>query len=94
MSKIRAMTLMAVLALGTTGCQGLAGPNWFAPGPAEYQQARAQRFDPYPENEAGPPVVGARPRGYEKPLPEVDRARWSTTSNVRGWRVWPWNWTQ
>jgi hypothetical protein len=63
------------------GCKGTAGPSWFHPGSAGVQQSRALRFDPYPENDIGPNVDGARPRGYEKPPPEPSRARWT----IGGW---------
>ena len=71
----------AVLLVAGTGCQNLARPNLSCPGTAESQQARAIQFDPYPENEPGPKVVGGRPMDYEKPPAEVFRARWL-----------PWNW--
>ncbi len=67
--------LFLLLAGGVAGCSGLAPPNLAYPGPAGYQQARAQLFDPYPENEPGPAVEGARPREYAKPVAEVERAR-------------------
>ena len=60
----------------SAGCRSLAPPNFARPGTAQYQQSMAQQFDPYPENEAGPAVVGGRPRGYQKPAAEVLRARW------------------
>jgi hypothetical protein len=81
MKTVAAALLLVVASLLSTGCQSLARPNWFSPGPAPYQQSRAQRFDPYPENEPGPEVVGARPRSYQHPLPEPSRARWV-----------PWQW--
>ena len=68
--------VLAALACAT-GCQGLAGPNWSSPGTAAEQRLRAQRFDPFPENEAGPPIDGARPRGFQTPPAEVKRSRWS-----------------
>jgi len=76
------------------GCGTTGGPNWFHPGPAVWQQARAERFDPYPENEPGPQVTGARPRAYDRPLPEVDRARWPQPGAWyrAGWL--PWNWSR
>jgi hypothetical protein len=58
------------------GCKGTAGPCWLHPGSAQTQQARALRYDPYPENEPGPPMLGARPREYDRPPPEPSRARW------------------
>lgn len=68
---------------GLAGCRSLTPPSFGNPGPAAYQQSRAQRFDPYPENEPGPPVVGARPMEYEKPAAEVLRSRWWLSSHWR-----------
>lgn len=65
-----------LIAVGTSGCKSTAGPCWLHPGPAQTQQNRALRYDPYPENETGPAMVGARPREYQKPPPEASRARW------------------
>jgi hypothetical protein len=61
---------------GLSGCKHTAGPCWLHPGPAPAQQSRALRYDPYPENEPGPAMVGVRPREYQKPPPEPSRARW------------------
>jgi hypothetical protein len=69
-----AVGLLTLTVLG--GCKGTAGPCWCHPGPAPTQQTRALRYDPYPENEAGPAMVGVRPREYQKPPPEASRARW------------------
>lgn len=78
----RCMEVVAVLLVaGAAGCADVARPSLFHPGPADYQQRRAERYDPYPEKDVGPPVVGARPREYENPPAEVLRARWL-----------PWNW--
>lgn len=60
----------------TTGCQHLARPTWTKPGGTNAQRAQALRYDPYPESEPGPALVGARPRGYEVAPPEPSRARW------------------
>ena len=81
MRKFWSAVLGMALVVGAAGCSSLSPPNWSRPGPAEYQQRQAERFDPYPENEPGPAIVGARPREYEKPPAEVSRARWL-----------PWNW--
>ncbi|MHC4399820.1 MAG: membrane or secreted protein [Planctomycetota bacterium] len=67
--------LTAVSCLCAAGCSGL-GSNWSRPGTAAIQQERAEVFDPYPENDVGPPVVGGRPRGYQKATAEPFRARW------------------
>ncbi|HEX5472145.1 MAG TPA: hypothetical protein VFW73_09670 [Lacipirellulaceae bacterium] len=45
------------------------------PGPAAYQRAEAIQHDPYPLDDVGPEVVGARPREYQIPLNEVERSR-------------------
>jgi len=81
MDKLSAFLLAAVVAVGAAGCTSVSTPNWLHPGPAPHQQSRAERFDPYPQNESGPEIVGARPREYQKPPPEVSRARWL-----------PWSW--
>lgn len=78
--KGRSVAAVAIfLVAGTSGC--LAPPSFRHPGTAQYQQRRAERFDPYPETDAGPAIVGGRPRQYEKPPAEVLRTRW-----------FPWNW--
>jgi hypothetical protein len=66
--------LLLLIALG--GCKGVAKPDLTHPGSAPVQQARALRYDPYPENEPGPAMVGVRPREYQTPPPEPSRARW------------------
>jgi hypothetical protein len=68
--------LLALLFLGIAGCQNTAQPNLVHPGTAQAQQNRAVRFDPYPDKELAPAMVGVRPREYENPLPEPTRSRW------------------
>ncbi len=74
-------TLLSVggllLLVAAVGCSSsVKRPNWFNPGPAGYQQYQAtQGTDPYPLPDVGPPVVGARPRGFQNPVPEVERSR-------------------
>jgi len=81
MGKVGCLLLMGILLLGVAGCRSVSRPNWLHPGPAAFQQSTAERYDPYPENETGPQIVGARPREFQKPPPESARARWI-----------PWNW--
>ena len=85
-------TLLTTAALATVvaGCRNLAPPNFAYPGTAEYQQSMAQRFDPYPENESGPAIVGARPMEYEKPPAEVLRVQPPVDPLRSRWL--PWNW--
>jgi hypothetical protein len=65
-----------VILITLSGCSSIATPDWINPGSAQAQQTRALRYDPYPDNEAGPAMVGVRPREYEIPPPEPSRARW------------------
>ena len=77
MYKTLRISLPLVLLAGVVGCQGMSGPFSTGPGTVAVQQERAERFDPYPENEIGPPIEGARPREYQTPPAEVQRSRWS-----------------
>ncbi len=52
-------------------------PDLTNPGPAAYQQRRANRWDAYPETDTGPALDGARPREFSSSNPEPTRARWS-----------------
>jgi hypothetical protein len=58
-------------------------PRLASPGTAAFQRANAEQFDPYPQNDMGPPIVGGRPREYQVPIPEVNRAR-------QGMPIGPW----
>ncbi len=66
-------TLVAVVLYLVTcsGCASLAGPNWFNPGTVQQQRIRALHSDPYPDTDAGPEVVGVRPREFSSSLPEA-----------------------
>ena len=67
---MRGIVSRIVLSATLSACSGcLSVPNLAHPGTEERQQARAQVFEPYPENDAGPPVVGGRPREYQDPRP-------------------------
>lgn len=92
MNKLWFFLLGAAVAAGLAGCRGAGRPNWFHPGPAEYQQSRAQLFDPYPENEPGPRIVGGRPMEYDKPPAEVLRVQPPLDPLRAGWLPWNWNW--
>jgi hypothetical protein len=78
---IACFALLAALAAGCARNDGSLGtPRLFAPGTALDQQRNAIRYDPYPENEAGPRLTGVRPREYDRPIPEVDRSRWQNAT--------------
>ena len=64
------------LSLPLAGCSSaVRQPRLLHPGPAGYQRNNATQFDPYPQNDVGPEIVGGRPLGYQKPPDEVTRAR-------------------
>lgn len=51
-------------------------PQLYNPGPAGYQRFQATAgHDPYPLPDVGPEIEGARPREFQVPTPEVERAR-------------------
>ncbi|MDZ4780123.1 MAG: hypothetical protein SGJ19_07725 [Planctomycetia bacterium] len=52
-------------------------PDFADPGPAAYQQRRANRWDIYPETDSTASMDGARPREFVSSNPEPTRARWS-----------------
>jgi|SRR3954470_15014772 hypothetical protein len=74
----RTIVVVAILATSLSGCApelaGL-GQSIAHPGPAAYQRAQAIQHDPYVLNDVGPEVVGGRPREYQIPVNEVERAR-------------------
>ena len=58
-----------------SGCGGYQLPDLYHPGPAGYQRANAtQRHDPYPLDDVAEPVVGGRPREFQRPVPAPERA--------------------
>ena len=79
MKKVCAVALVCTFLVSTIGCN-VAPPSFLRPGTAAQQQHRAEDFDPYPENDVAPPVVGSRPLGFKKPRTEVERSQW--------WHLW------
>lgn len=74
----RTIFIVALSAMSLSGCAPeLAGlrQSFAHPGPAAYQRAQAIQHDPYVLNDVGPEVVGGRPREYQIPVNEVERAR-------------------
>jgi len=60
--------VMVLVCILSSGCN-LASPNWLHPGGLAYQRQRAMLHDPYVDNDAGPEVVGLRPRDFERKRP-------------------------
>jgi len=81
--KSRLLMVALAMAVGLAGCAGTGTPKLASPGSARDQRARAQRFDPYPEIESGPPVVGTRPREFDRPLAEPVRTQFEQWSYGR-----------
>jgi hypothetical protein len=74
----RRLTLLTccALLLPLAACSStVRRPRLLHPGPAGYQQANAEEFDPYPQNDVGPEILGGRPPDYQIPPNEVTRAR-------------------
>ena len=78
-AKLAARALWAMLCtLGPSllsGC-GALGPYLSNDVPLRYQRQQIERFDPYPDQDIGPPMVGVRPPGFDAPIPEGERAFW------------------
>lgn len=65
-----------LLAIGLIpGCARLMANKLQAPGTWQQQRSRAIYFDPFPSADAGPPVMGLRPRGFDRPLPEAEQSQ-------------------
>jgi hypothetical protein len=71
-----AILLGCALLEGFSGCSSsLRKPRLSSPGTAGFQRFNAERFDPYPQNDMGPEIVGGRPIDYQMPRNEVERVR-------------------
>lgn len=74
-SSITARLSLLGLLLSSIGCAGMVGPNWRNPGTMQDQQRRAMLDDPYPDTDAGPEMLGVRPRDFQQSLPEAEKLR-------------------
>lgn len=67
---VRCCAVVALAAsCGAGGCAYL-----FPDVPLSYQRQQIQRFDPFPDQDIAPPMVGVRPPDFNAPLPEGERA--------------------
>jgi hypothetical protein len=85
MTRHFAILLATALLASVTGCRGMM-PRWFAPGDLQTQRYGAVLHDPYPSVDAGPEVVGGRPREFQRPLAEP---RSTQLQQERLWRQYP-----
>ncbi|MEL7499317.1 MAG: hypothetical protein AAFN77_17045 [Planctomycetota bacterium] len=77
-----------VIALGLilmAGCQ--SRPLFGPPGTMDVQRTRAMVHDPYPNQEIGPQIFGARPLGFEQPRTETNQLQ--SIAARRGGRYQP-----
>lgn len=74
----RFLLATTLFGLGLAGCSQTK-PSITNPGTAQQQQARANRFDPYPTppDNGFPSMAGTRPREYQAPASESMRADWN-----------------
>lgn len=82
----RALNLLVWLFL-VAGCVAGCYPGQthiFNGRPLDLQRRQLQRFDPYPDNDIGPPVVGARPPGFQEQITEPSRSRWLGPASTGG----------
>jgi hypothetical protein len=66
--------LFILLLALSAGCRNYGLP-FGPPGTIQQQRLNAAVHDPYADTQAGPEVVGARPRDYQKPWSEAQRSR-------------------
>jgi hypothetical protein len=73
----RSLSALMLCTAGMFCAAGCHGSRYtiFQPGTVQQQQLRATVHDPYTDVDAGPEVVGGRPRDYSQPLPEPVRNR-------------------
>jgi hypothetical protein len=69
------LATVAILGAGTLGCRGYNNPFQRPPGTLQQQRLNATVHDPYSDQEAGPEIVGGRPRDFQKALAEPVRNR-------------------
>jgi hypothetical protein len=72
----RVGVFMLLFAPGVGCSPAVRMPRLYNAGPAGYQRYQASTYaDPYPLPDAGPEVVGSRPRDFQVPRPPVERSR-------------------
>jgi hypothetical protein len=80
---MRNATWTVILAMAVlSGCRSTQTPT-LDPGPLAYQRYNAQRYDPFPEPDTAPEIVGARGREYDRPVAQPSRARWDPRTWVQ-----------
>ena len=67
----------------TTGCFGYR-PNFGSQGTIGQQRNEAVIHDPFPSNELAPPIMGGRPRGFDRPFSEATDTQGSPFTRRNG----------
>jgi len=67
--RLQFFTASLVVCLLFSGCH--LRPDWGPPGTIGAQRARANTHDPFPDNDLGPPIMGGRPLGFDRPRSEA-----------------------
>jgi hypothetical protein len=81
----RIVLLLCCLTM-TVGCGSAFGlPTLCEPQSASQKLARAKKFDPYPDPNIGPEMVGARPLGFMNPREEPDVTKQSLPPSLFGY---------
>ncbi len=65
--------VLAIVGGASIGCAGTA--SWPSPGTMDQQRRRAELYDPYPDSRSGPAVPELRPREFQLPMAEPEKAQ-------------------
>ncbi len=86
--KVFKLTIVGILLAELTACSPtIRWPRLASPGTAPFQRHNAEQFDPYPQNDMAPAIVGGRPPDYMVPINQVERSRQGMP--VGQWREGP-----
>lgn len=79
MRTVHLVILIVITLPPLVGCN--IRPSWGPPGPILYQRNQAALHDPFPDNRAGPAILGGRPLGYMHPAAEPTRLQSNSPLN-------------
>jgi hypothetical protein len=85
MRPLHLVSIAILPALLLAGCKSVAMPTLYPQGTVTEQQYAAQRFDPQPEPDTAPAIVGGRGRESEFPVAQPSRSRWDPRTWVQRW---------
>ena len=85
MRQLHLVSIAILAASLLAGCKSVAMPTLYPQGTVAEQQYNAQRFDPQPEPDTAPEIVGSRGRESEFPVAQPSRSRWDPRTWVQRW---------